>query len=100
MTAWLPGTHGLILVREQTGFCDLCGVPFYSDRDVRTHFATIEHREATEAARAEREAEKQRLAFLHTDPDPEVTEHLRKVGKRMLAEGRWEVKPHEKAGFS
>lgn len=31
--------------------------------------------------------------------DPEVAEHLRKVGKRMRAEGRLEVRPNEKAGF-
>lgn len=100
MAAWLPGVHGLILVREQIGQCNLCGVPFYSDRDLRAHFATVEHREATEAALAEREAEKQRLAFLHDHPDPEVRDHLLEVGKRMKREGRWEVRPNERAGFS
>lgn len=33
------------------------------------------------------------------DFDPEVTAHMRKVGQRMLAEGRMEVKPSERAGF-
>lgn len=32
--------------------------------------------------------------------DPEVDEHMRGVGRRMLKEGRWEVKPHERAGLS
>jgi hypothetical protein len=32
--------------------------------------------------------------------DPEVAAHLRKVGERMVAEGRLEVKPSERAGFS
>lgn len=32
--------------------------------------------------------------------DPEVEAHMREVGKRMLAEGRLEVLPHERAGHS
>jgi hypothetical protein len=77
----LPGKFGLILVREPIGQCELCSVPFYSTRDAVSHLQTAEH----------------------GDPefgDPEIEEHMRKVGKRMLAEGRWEVKPSEKAGFS
>lgn len=34
------------------------------------------------------------------DFDPEVSEHLRRVGERMLREGRMEVKPNEAAGHS
>lgn len=100
MPFFLPSRFDLLLFREPTGQCDLCETPFYSDRDLRAHFATPEHKAAAEAEILEREAEKQRLAFLHHDPDPEVTEHLRKVGERMKAEGRWEVKPNERAGFS
>lgn len=32
--------------------------------------------------------------------DPEVEQHMLAVGRRMLAEGRMEVKPHERAGLS
>ena len=32
--------------------------------------------------------------------DPEVERHMREVGKRMLREGRLEVKKSERAGFS
>lgn len=32
--------------------------------------------------------------------DPEVEQHMLGVGRRMLAEGRREVLPHERAGFS
>lgn len=32
--------------------------------------------------------------------DPEVDAHMRKVGKRMKAEGRMTVNPNDKAGFS
>lgn len=31
--------------------------------------------------------------------DPEVDKHMLQVGKRMLEEGRFEVKPHERAGL-
>jgi hypothetical protein len=34
------------------------------------------------------------------DYDPEVSKHLRGVGKRMLREGRLEVRKNEGAGFS
>jgi hypothetical protein len=95
-----PGTFGLILIREPTGQCDVCEVPFYSHRDTVAHLQTPEHREAAEARIAERQAEKKRLAFLHDDPDPEVTAHLKEVGKRMRKEGRWVVKKNERAGFS
>lgn len=32
--------------------------------------------------------------------DPEIAAHMRDVGRRMLEEGRLEVKPSERAGFS
>lgn len=32
--------------------------------------------------------------------DPEIAEHMQKLGLRMREEGRLEVKPHERAGFS
>lgn len=32
--------------------------------------------------------------------DPEIRAHMDKVGERMLREGRLEVRPHERAGFS
>jgi hypothetical protein len=96
----IPGAYGLILVRDPIGQCDLCGTPFFSHRDLRAHFATPEHRDAVEAEIAERRAQQKRLAFLHESDDPEVEAHLREVGKRMRAEGRWEVKPSERAGFS
>jgi hypothetical protein len=98
----LPGRFGLILVREPIGQCELCSVPFYSTRDAVSHLQTAEHGDNVEWAREAREHQKRMLAVVH-DPefgDPEIEEHMRKVGKRMLAEGRWEVKPSEKAGFS
>lgn len=98
----LPGQFGLILVREPLGACHVCGSPFFSDRDMRAHFASREHHEAMEAALADRVAQKRRLAFIHSDDenDVEIEAHLRKVGQRMRREGRWELKPNERAGFS
>ena len=32
--------------------------------------------------------------------DPEIKQHFKKVRKTMEAEGRWEVNPNERAGFS
>lgn len=32
--------------------------------------------------------------------DKELDDYMRGVGRRMLAEKRWTVKPHERAGFS
>jgi hypothetical protein len=34
------------------------------------------------------------------DWDPEITAHMRGVGERMIEEGRLEIKPNERAGFS
>lgn len=91
--------YGLILVRDPIGQCDLCEKPFFSHRDLRAHFATIEHREAAQVeiqAEAER---RKRLAMIYESTDPEIERHLLGVGKKMLAEGRWTVKPSERAGF-
>lgn len=96
----LPGQFGLILLREPTGECFICGQPWYSERDMRAHLASVEHREAAEEHRLAERARKARVPFMQEDPDPEVTAHMKKVGKRMLAEKRWVVKPNERAGFS
>lgn len=100
MPGFLPTRFGIVLVREPTGECFICGVPTYSERDMRAHLASSEHREAAEENRLAEQARKARVPFMHDDPDPEVTEHLKGVGKKMLAEGRMVVKPNERAGFS
>lgn len=96
----LPGRFSLIIPREQIGFCAVCEVPFFTDRDVRTHMGSTQHEEGVERAREAEALQRARLAFMHEDPDPEVTAHLRQVGKKMLREGRMVVKPNERAGFS
>jgi hypothetical protein len=89
----------VILSREPTGWCDLCGVPVYSDRDLIAHFETPNHRLAYATALADRHDQKHRLRLFHESQDPEIEEHMKRVGDRMRREGRWTVHPSEKAGF-
>jgi hypothetical protein len=89
----------VVLSREPTGWCDLCGVPVYSTRDLIAHFQTANHRLAYATALADRHDVKTRLRLFHEPQDPEIEEHMKRVGKRMLQEGRWTVHPSEKAGF-
>jgi hypothetical protein len=89
----------VILSREPTGECHLCGVPVYSDRDLAAHLASPNHRLAYAEALADRHDTKQRLRLFHEAQDPEIEAHMKGVGQRMLREGRWTVKPSEKAGF-
>jgi hypothetical protein len=44
----------VILSREPTGECHLCGVPVYSDRDLAAHLASPNHRLAYAEALADR----------------------------------------------
>lgn len=76
---------------------DLCLQPFYpgEERAFQAHVGRCarEHRDAIEERR-------KRLALFREEAwDPEVAEHMRKVGERMKREGRLEVKPSERAGF-
>lgn len=44
---------------------------------------------------------KERMPVLDDDQwDSEIAAHMKKVGERMLKEGRLTVKPNERAGFS
>lgn len=85
--------------RQATGFCGVCDVPFYSDRDMRAHLRSGSHRDAMALSVQAEHARKERLAIFHTSADPEVEAHLKVVGKTMLREGRMVVKPSERAGF-
>lgn len=89
-----------LLGRQPTGYCGLCDVPFYGDRDVRGHLQSARHKDAVEQARAAEQERREDQAWLYEVPDPEVEEYLQKVvGPRMRAEGRWTVKKSERAGF-
>jgi hypothetical protein len=78
---------------------DLCGRLFYEDENRAFQAHTIK---CVQANRAHIEAlvKARTLDGLLVPWDPEVAEHMRKVGETMKREGRWEVKPNERAGFS
>lgn len=71
-----------------------CGATFYQGQEQQWQ------RHVGDCARENMDAirEKMHRLSIFDDFDPEVTAHLRKVGKRMLAERRMTVLPHETAG--
>jgi hypothetical protein len=89
----------VILDRPPVGQCDLCGTPFFGERDTIAHLQTAQHRIAAVAEIAARHRQRERLALFYESEDPEIEAHMRTVGRRMRREGRWTVKPSERAGF-
>jgi hypothetical protein len=90
--------------RPALGYCGLCEVPFHTEKGMRAHLRSGQHAGQVEIERALQQAKRERLAIFYdpesTGSDPEIAAHLKKVGQRMLKEGRWEVKKNERAGFS
>jgi hypothetical protein len=87
--------------RPAVGSCYLCGAEFAEGDNVIAHMRKCVNA-AGHDVQQDRIDKVDRLEIF-LDPnawDPEVEAHLRKVGERMRAEGRWEVKPNERAGFS
>ena len=79
---------------------DICGELFYpgEERKWAKHCGecAAQHRDVIE-----QQSPRNRLPIFDENAwDPEVAEHMRKVGERMKAEGRLEVLPSERAGFS
>lgn len=95
---YLPGLHGqepTMVCRVPTGNGETCGKRFYpgEERAWQRHMTrcAAEHEDAIHG-----ESLKTRLpVFDDANWDPEYSEHMRKVGERMLAEGRLETKPNE-----
>lgn len=85
--------------RPATGFCGVCEVPWYSDRDMRAHLRSGAHADAVALSVQAEHARKERLAIFHTSSDPELESHMARVGGRMLKEGRLVVRKSERAGF-
>lgn len=111
MTLYLPGQRpprgGLTIhipagadVRPKTGECFLCGAEFREGDDVVRHMKTCIPAAGHEVQSAEYEKRDRMEIFQEDAWDPEVAAHLRNVGKQMLREGRLEMKPNERAGFS
>jgi hypothetical protein len=93
----LPGLHGAeptMICRVPTGPEDICGKPFYPGEELAWQ------RHVGECARAHMDAIKERSPASRNawaeDWDPEYSAFMEKVGRRMLAEGRWETKPNER----
>jgi ABC-type histidine transport system ATPase subunit len=90
--------------RPAIGYCGICETPFYTEKGMRAHLRSGGHAAQVEIERAAQQEKRERLAIFYdpesTGSDPEIAEHLKKVGQRMLKEGRWEVKRNERAGFS
>jgi hypothetical protein len=81
------------------GHCSLCELVFYDEDAARRHFERNARKHAELANEARQERLEERMPVFE-EWDPEVAAHLRKVGERMVREGRLEVKPSERAGFS
>lgn len=80
--------------------CLLCGERFeeaHRAHEFQRHVNACARRNMDEI---QAEVERRRKSVFHEDAwDPEVAAHMRKVGERMIEEGRLEVKPSERAGF-
>jgi hypothetical protein len=84
------------------GVCHTCDARFYrgQEEDWQRHVGDCARAHLGEimAARAEH---KKRMAVFDDDSwDPEIRQHMDKVGERMKREGRLVVRPNERAGFS
>lgn len=95
---WIPPSARESEVDERTLGCHLCKRlwPKRQRREWERHFAACvsEHRDEIE-----QQSRARRLDGLLDPWDPEVAEHMAKVGERMKREGRLEVHPSERAGF-
>lgn len=79
------------------GECYSCGIPFFSREEGERHMGPCARKHQAELMA---QAVKRRIPIFDPENwDPEVERHMRKVGKRMIREGRLEVKPNERAGF-
>lgn len=77
----------------------ICGTTFALDDEAgylrHLRQCVSDHRDVIHAA-----SPRTKMPWLDPEAwDPEIDEHMRKVGERMLEEGRFEVKPSERAGF-
>ena len=98
---FLPGLHGAeptMICRVPTGEGEICGRLYYpgEEREWQKHCGECA-RKHMDAIQAERPSV--RLPAIYESWDPEVEEHMRRVGERMKKEGRLTVHPSERAGF-
>jgi len=93
LSIWIPPEF-----REPTGHCNVCGEDLYGTvGDMQKHMGACA-RANLDAIRAAAPSQKNKGGPFDPDLwDREVEEHLAKVGKRMLKEGRLEMHDHERA---
>jgi hypothetical protein len=84
--------------RVPTGPEEVCGAVFFEEeqRKFAQHVKECARKHEREIAEASPRVQQ---PLWHTDDDPEVAAHMKRVGERMLEEGRLVTKPNEKAGF-
>lgn len=97
MALWIPPA-----AREQRFVCRVPGPEGPCGAVFATEAGLVRHLRSCTAAH---EGEIRTGSIRHRVPaldawDPEVEQHMRHVGRRMVAEGRMRVKPSERAGFS
>ncbi len=101
LTIYVPGRHAdrpacdwVCRVPKADG--TMCGAEFDSEVSLVRHLreCVSRHEDVIQTSSL-----RKRVPALD-DWDPEIRSHMRTVGKRMLKEGRWTVKPSERAGFS
>lgn len=82
---------------QPIGECFVCGDAFYDRKAAERHFRRCAMENIDELRHR---SVANRLPFFNEDFwDPEIAAHMRRVGERMLREGRLTVKPSERAGF-
>ena len=82
---------------EPVGYCALCETEFHTDEAARRHFEREgrRHRSLAEEARQQKLEERMPI-FSEQSWDPDYAAHMRKVGRRMLREGRLVTKKNER----
>lgn len=79
-----------------TGPGKVCGHPAWSEREALSHAETCANQHENEI---HAESPRSKLPFFYDSErygDPEYEQHMAKVGKRMVAEGRMETRPNER----
>jgi hypothetical protein len=79
------------------GKCNVCGTLFFPGDDEVAHFRAHVKHDMDEIQ--SHKIQNRMPIFDEASWDPEIAAHMKKVGERMLREGRLEVKKNERAGF-
>lgn len=82
--------------------CTICGARFTRSQSelYERHVGKCARQNIDEIRANAPSARRAGTPFDPNNWDPEVQEHMLEVGRRMILEGRLEVKPHERAGNS